>query len=272
MRTALGCPYAQKAFAYSAPIGALAGLIGLGGGEFRLPVLMHVIGFPAKASIPLNLIVSLTTLAAALLFRSHVVPAGALAQHLPELVGLMAGGMMSAFWGAGLVHRLRNELLIAAIAILLAALGCLLLIEVLFPFQPLDLPPELLARLPLAVLLGLGIGLASSLLGVAGGELLIPSLMFVFGADIKTAGTASLVISLAIVAIGIWRYGRIGAIPCGRGPQRITIAMGLGSIIGSLIGGLAAAAAPVIALKILLALVLLAAAAKTLWERSSSRN
>jgi uncharacterized membrane protein YfcA len=272
MRTALGCPYAQKAFAYSAPIGALAGLIGLGGGEFRLPVLMNIIGFPAKASIPLNLVVSLTTLAAALLFRNHVVPAGALMQHLPEIMGLMAGGMASAFWGAGLVHRLRNDRLVAAIAILLAALGGLLLIEVFFPFQSLDLSLDLLIRLPLAVLLGLGIGLVSSLLGVAGGELLIPSLMFIFGADIKTAGTASLVISLAIVATGIWRYGRIGAIPRGRGPQRITIAMGLGSILGSLVGGLAAAAAPMMALKILLALVLLAAAAKTLWERSPSRR
>lgn len=113
---------------------------------------------------------------------------------------------------------------------------------------------------------------ADSLLGVAGGELLIPTLMFVFGADIKTAGTASLMISLAIVTIGIWRYGRLRAIPRGHGPQRITVAMGLGSILGSLIGGLAAAAAPVLALKSLLALVLLATTAKILWERSSAQG
>jgi len=39
------------------------------------------------------------------------------------------------------------------------------------------------------------IGLVSSVLGVAGGELIVPTLVFGFGADIKTAGTASLLIS-----------------------------------------------------------------------------
>jgi uncharacterized protein len=36
---------------------------------------------------------------------------------------------------------------------------------------------------------GLAIGLVSSLLGVAGGELIIPTSVFAFGADIKTAWT-----------------------------------------------------------------------------------
>ena len=40
---------------------------------------------------------------------------------------------------------------------------------------------------------GILIGLVSSILGVAGGELLTPTMMFIFGADIKTAGTAALV-------------------------------------------------------------------------------
>jgi uncharacterized membrane protein YfcA len=35
--------------------------------------------------------------------------------------------------------------------------------------------------------LGIIIGLVSSILGVDGGELLIPKMMFIFGADIKTA-------------------------------------------------------------------------------------
>ena len=56
------------------------------------------------------------------------------------------------------------------------------------------------------VLFGLGIGLISSLLGVAGGEVIIPTLIFAYGADIKTAGTASLLISLPTVAVGIARY------------------------------------------------------------------
>ena len=36
---AIGCPYFRRAFGWCVPIGGLGGLIGLGGGEFRLPVL-----------------------------------------------------------------------------------------------------------------------------------------------------------------------------------------------------------------------------------------
>jgi uncharacterized protein len=41
-----------------------------------------------------------------------------------------------------------------------------------------------------AVVAGLFVGTMTSLLGVAGGEFLIPILIFIFGADIRTAGTA----------------------------------------------------------------------------------
>ena len=50
--TLVGCPYFRRAFGWSVPIGGLAGLIGLGGGEFRLPVLMHSVGFDAKSAVP----------------------------------------------------------------------------------------------------------------------------------------------------------------------------------------------------------------------------
>ena len=117
--------------------------------------------------------------------------------------------------------------------------------------------------------IGIAIGLVSSMLGVAGGELLIPTLIFVFGADIRTAGSASILISLCVVVMGIWRYWRLGAIPKGRGVRRITTAMAAGSIIGASLGGLAVTYAPVSFLKVLLGCVLIAAAGKTLAHRSN---
>ena len=48
MVRAVACPYFGRAFGWCVPIGGLGGLIGLGGGEFRLPVLMHGIGFNAR--------------------------------------------------------------------------------------------------------------------------------------------------------------------------------------------------------------------------------
>jgi uncharacterized membrane protein YfcA len=69
------------------------------------------------------------------------------------------------------------------------------------------------------------------------------------------------------VISGLWRYRRLGAIPRGRGPQRITVAMALGSIVGATVGGLAVAYASVAAIKVLLGAVLLALAGKTTMGR-----
>jgi uncharacterized membrane protein YfcA len=124
--------------------------------------------------------------------------------------------------------------------------------------------PEMIALHVIGgALIGVGVGLVSSLLGVAGGELLVPALILIFGADIKTAGSASILISLGVVLIGLWRHWHAGTIPLWRGAQRMTAAMAAGSILGALIGGLAVAYAPVAFLKVLLGCVLLAAAAKT---------
>jgi hypothetical protein len=73
MQRTLACPFFRKAFGWCVPIGGLAGLIGLGGGEFRLSVLMHGIGFDAKSAIPLKLMISLVTLTFAMVSRSGAV-------------------------------------------------------------------------------------------------------------------------------------------------------------------------------------------------------
>ena len=104
---------------------------------------------------------------------------------------------------------------------------------------------------------------SSSILGVAGGELLIPTLIFIFGVNIRTAGSASILISLGIVLMGLWRYWRSDAIPKGKGIQRITFAVSAGSILGATLGGLAVAYASVQFPKLLLGCVLIAAAGKT---------
>lgn len=273
VRETVRCRYFQRAFGWCVPIGALGGLAGLGGGEFRLPVLMYAIGFQAKSAIPLNLMVSFVTLAFSLAVRSRALSASALIPYWPEIAGLTVGGIVSAFYGAHLVRALPSARLVQIIALLLAGLGCLMLVEASRPFADAGLVPAgQAAHFAIGALIGLGIGLVSSMLGVAGGELLIPAMMFVFGADIKTAGTASIVISLGMVLSGLWRYWRIGSIPSGRGVARITSAMGAGSIIGALLGGLAVGFAPIAFLKALLGCVLLAAAAKTIIGHQASQG
>lgn len=264
MVSAIHCPYFRRAFGWCIPIGGLGGLIGLGGGEFRLPVLMYGIGYDARAAVPLNLLTSFVTLTFALAIRSRSVSLAGVVPHLPEMAGLLAGGMASAVYGARLVSRLSNTTLVRIIAGLLAVLGLLMIGEAFLPVQSGDLlPATVTAHFMGGAVIGIAVGLVSSLLGVAGGELLIPALILVFGADIKTAGSASILISLGVVLIGLWRHWRAGTMPLGRGAQRITTAMAGGSIIGTLMGGLLVAYTPVSFLKILLGCVLLVAAGKT---------
>jgi uncharacterized protein len=255
-------------FGWCIPIGTLAGLVGLGGGEFRLPVLMHSVGFTAKSAIPINLAVSLVALAFALGTRSRVVSLADVMPHGAEVVGLTFGGMVTAFYGPRLVQSISGARLVQIIAVLLAAIGLLLLIEAVLPMSGGGIvSSDPVMRFVTGAAIGSGIGLVSSLLGVAGGELLIPAMIFIFGADIRTAGSASILVSLCLIGVGLWRYWRIGAFPHGRGTQRVTFAMSFGSILGAGLGGLALAVVPVASLKLLLGGILISASAKTLRTR-----
>lgn len=93
--------------------------------------------------------------------------------------------------------------------------------------------------------------------------------MFIFGADIRTAGTASLLISLAT---GVWRYHKAGALPMTGGPQRIVLSMSVGSLFGATLGALAVAVAPTAVLKVLLGSVLIVAAIKIAGHKEGERQ
>src|SRR5215469_8276422 len=65
---------ATAAFGGGAIIGALGGLIGLGGAEFRLPLLIGAFRFGALQAVILNKAMSLVVVASALPFRAATVP------------------------------------------------------------------------------------------------------------------------------------------------------------------------------------------------------
>ena len=105
------------------------------------------------------------------------------------------------------------------------------------------------------VALGLCIGTASTFLGVAGGELLIPTLILVFGADIHTAGSAVLFISIPTVCMGLFRYSRMGLLPGRSTLVRIGLPMGIESLVGAAAGGAFAGSTSAEVLKLLLGLM-----------------
>ncbi len=244
-------------FGLSVPIGALGGLIGLGGAEFRLPVLAGPLAYPARDAITLNLAISLITVTTSLAIRSQTLSLTALEPLVPVIVALTSGAVFSAFFGVGWARRLQSAHLERLIFVLLLAIGLALLSEA---FLPESLPPLFPGEHPLRVVVGLAFGLligwVSSVLGVAGGELIIPTLVFAFGADIKTAGTSSLLISLPTVLVGVWRHRQHGAYRDRASLMGTVLPMGLGSVLGALLGGLVVGIVPVSWLKVGLGVIL----------------
>ena len=256
------------AAATGAPVGMLGGLIGLGGAEFRLPLLRALFAYPIRKAVALNLAVSLVTLLASLAIRLRLSHAEAIAEMAPVLGGMIAGSITGAWIGPTLAHRISAERLEHIILVLLVAIGLGLIAEAFLPHRAPGLADSLALRLPIAAALGLAIGLVSSLLGVAGGELIIPSLVFVFGADIVLAGTCSVLISLPTVLVGIGRYAARGGYER-RDLPALVIPMGLGSIAGALVGGLLVPYLPAQALKVFLGAILVVSAVRIFHHRKA---
>jgi uncharacterized protein len=241
----------------------LGGLIGVGGAEYRLPVLIGILKRTARQSVPINLAVSLITLLTALITRLNILPDFPLSMLLPVLLAMTLGAMLSAFIAAGFAVRIPTHLLESWIKYLLMGIGLLLIAEGVLPFGSLDL---LLSPLGLQIGVGLGmgilIGVVSSTLGVAGGELIIPTLIFIFGLGVRDSGTASLVISMPVVLTGLVRYYRTRAFITRVDFSGIVIPMGIGSVIGSILGGLLLGLVSPDMLRIILGVVLIGAAAR----------
>ncbi len=116
------------AFGGGAIIGALGGLVGLGGAEFRLPLLIGVFRFAALEAVILNKAMSLVVVATALPFRARAVPFAEVVAHWPIILNLLAGSLLGAWFGAGWATRLRSETLYRVIAVMLVAIAGVLLL------------------------------------------------------------------------------------------------------------------------------------------------
>src|SRR5918997_6241414 len=121
------------ALLYGAPIGLLGGLIGLGGGEFRLPVLGGVFGYAARRAVALNLAISLVTVVSALLIRGATLSFTPLLGLLPFVVAMTCGAVSAAYVGTGLVHRVSERLLERVILVFLVVIGTALIVEAFLP-------------------------------------------------------------------------------------------------------------------------------------------
>jgi len=217
----------------------------------------------------LNKAMSLVVVASALPFRAATVPWSAVWDHRLIVLNLLAGSLVGAWFGATWATRLRAELFYRVIAVLLAGMAVALLLG--HRTRPTLLP--LLNGTPLVLaglVAGLAIGAVAALLGVAGGELLIPTLVLLFGADAKLAGSLSLAVSLPTMLVAFARYSQDRSFSVLKANAGFVLTMAGGSLVGAFLGARLLSVAPTQLLLPLLALILVVSAIKT-WRHRAPR-
>lgn len=237
-------------------LGAAAGLIGVGGGEFRIPVLLYVVELSVVTAIAVNLFVGLLTVVVSFLRRFQL---GLMDGHCVNIALVMSiFSIIGAYLGAVLTDKIPEKPLKKLLAAFLVIVGFKIGLEPFVEFPvTFSFTLSFVEEAVLAALIGLVIGVISGALGVAGGEFRIPALMYIFGLDIVTAGTTSLLVSIPTVASGFLKHHNMGHLD--RNAGIVAISMGVCSIIGAFIGASYAGVVDKNVLKVLLGVILVLA-------------
>ena len=251
-----------KSFIAGSAIGTLGGLIGLGGAEFRLPVLVAGFSFNTLQAIILNLVISLVTVFFSFIFRSGTSAGETILNNGFLILNLLSGTLIGSYCGALFASRIKMAALNKAVMVLLVGLSAIMMFQHFFPFSANPLFSNTYLMFSAGMAAGLVIGSISSLLGVAGGELLIPTFMLLYGVDIKLAGSLSLAVSFPTLIVGIAKYASSDSFKI-VGAQKVFLSyMALGSIAGAYAGSLLLGIVSSSILSLALGVILLVSAVK----------
>lgn len=222
-------------------VGFLSGLMGIGGGVLVVPFLYFFYAHPAWFGV--DLAPDLATVVAHATSLFVIVPTsmrGAWSYHRSGLVAwkaaapIAAAAVLAAVAGAQLASAIPAATLRLAFGVLLVASG----LRLGWYKAARDVGREPRLTLPRMVGIGLVVGLFSALLGVGGGIIAIPLLIYGIGLDMaRVAGTSLGIIALTAVA-GVASYvaagwGHGGLPPFSLG--YVHIAAGLAMIAGALL-------------------------------------
>ena len=216
---------------YGSTIGFLTGLVGLGGAEERIPFILYYLRLSMEDMIMANLLISFAVSGFNLGVRleSGVWSSAAVYPALAMIVGSIPG----AYVGASLSHRVSKRALKRFISIMFS----IVIARVLYGIIAGGATSHGTSVLDLVLSLfgGLGVGIISGSIGVAGGEYRIPFLTYLIGLPLKIAGTASQLVSLPTIAVAIWSHRSLGY---WTKPSLTTaVILGIPSVIGAAISG-----------------------------------
>jgi len=203
--------------------GFLSGLLGLGGGVIMLPFLTFLGGVPLKLATGTSLVHVLVAAATGML--SHL-----RAGMVDFKAGLILGtaGILGGFLGSFLSVLLSTRSL-NLIFLFLVALAIILLFIPLKPYEGNYIKGNF-SKIE-GILIGLGCGLLVGLLGVGGGFILIPLMIYILRIPLReTIGTSLMIILISSLGTFGAKYG-VGHID-----MIITSLVVSGSVLGALTG------------------------------------
>ena len=176
----------------SALIGLSLGLIGGGGSILTVPILVYFLGVDTHEAVGMSLaVVGGTSLFGSYLHyrRDNVNFSSA------WLFGI--SGIVGAFLGSPLTHLVPPNVLLLMFALLMFVVA----VSMLWRKKNANSEAQYEANRTKAILAGFGVGILTGFLGVGGGFLIVPALVFFGGLPMKEAiGTSLFVIFLNCVA------------------------------------------------------------------------
>jgi hypothetical protein len=205
----------------SAAIGLSLGLIGGGGSIITVPLLVYVLNVDPHNAMGMSLaVVGATSLVGAALHHG-----GGTVRLRTGLV-FAAAGMLGAYFASRLTYMISDAALLLTFAGLMTVVALRMLAQGDAPEQR-----EHRASVVKELAAGLGVGVLTGFLGVGGGFLIVPALVFFGGLGMKQAiGTSLLVITLNSVA------GFAGHMQHGNFDVRLAALVTLFAVTGVVIG------------------------------------
>ena len=165
-------------------IGLTLGLLGGGGSILTVPALVYLIGQSPQVAVTASLIiVGANSMLGAYFHRAQ----GTLNWRVALTFGGV--GMVAAYFAAGLSHLFSSTMLMILFALLMIAVGALMIL------RKTPNEEEHHSQNWLVILVsGAGVGILTGFLGVGGGFLIVPALVMLVGLPMRQAVGTSLVI------------------------------------------------------------------------------
>lgn len=192
------------ALALALLVGVSLGVLGGGGSIITLPLLVYVAGISPKPAVGMGLaIVGSTSLVGSYLHSRH----GNFYWRAAVYFG--GAGIAGSYFGSTFTHLLPSAVLVLLFALIMLIAGTLMLFRRVVATVPHHLHPPCSMQRFLAT--GFGVGCISGFIGVGGGFMIVPALLWFIGLDARRAvGTSLAIIACNSAAglIGQLRYTR----------------------------------------------------------------